>query len=159
MANNTQKTLTGARAVVQIDGKIVGVFSSFNYGLTYGVEPIFLLGRFSAAETVYTSQEIVAAQGAGLRVYQNGPHSQLLKMPKLQDLLDATYTVLSVHDRQNDNKEIAQIVDARVQSYSVDNPAKGISGITFSYVGLKIQDESGSHNESNGASDLPGVDP
>jgi hypothetical protein len=155
MANNTSKTLTGARAVVQIDSKVVGVFSSFNYGLTYGVEPIFLLGRFSAAETVYTSQEVVSATGSGLRIYQNGPHSAAMKMPKLQDLLDATYTTLSVHDRANEDKKIAEIVSARVQSYSVDNPAKGISGITFSYIGLKIQDESGDHNEMNGASDLP----
>ena len=155
------KVLNGARAVVRIAGaganagQAVGIFSSFSYGLTYDVQPVYVLGRYSAAELGYTGMEPVRCTAAGWRVVNNGPHASA-KMPKLQDLLQHEYIQIDVLDRQT-GLVIAKIKDVRPETYASTIASRQLTEVTHTFVGLLVDDETASNNENPGANDLPPV--
>lgn len=147
------KVLTGARAIVEVDNQIVGIFESCNYGANIGAEPHFILGRFSAAEITANSYEAVSANCSGFRVVGNGVHT-LPKMPKVQDLLNLGAITLTVRDRQT-NETIARITGCVPISYSSGVNARASSRVQITYLGLILNDESGAQDESSGATNLP----
>ena len=153
MAN---KTFSGARAVVYIDGKPIGTISNFSYGVTNDVQPVFILGRYSPAELTYTAQEPVRCTATGWRAYGFGPH-ETMKMPKLQDLLNQQYFQISVHDRQAaaGAPPIATIKDVLADSYSSTIASRALTEVTHSFIGMLVDDESTTNNETPGAMDLP----
>lgn len=150
------KVFTGARAIVSIDGVQVGVFDSCTYAVNIGAEPIHLLGRFGPAEITPTSYEAVTVNCSGFRVIGNGGHV-LPKFPKLQDLLSLENVTLSVADRQRQagDEPIATIIGCVPINYSTGYNAKATSRIQITYLGIKISDESGNQDESQGAINLP----
>lgn len=153
------KVMTGARAQLMIvdpntgEGRVVGIFNNVSYGLTYGAEPIFLLGRYSPDEIVYTSQEAVAITASGWRVVDQGPHA-LAKVPKLADLLRHEYIELAIFDRQT-NKRIAKIHSVRPTSYNTTLANRQPEEISITFMGLLVDDESTDNTELPGASTLP----
>ncbi len=153
------KVMTGARAQLMIvdpntqEGRVVGIFNNVSYGLTYGAEPIFLLGRYSPDEIVYTSQEAVAVTASGWRVIDSGPHA-LVKVPKLADLLNHEYLELAIFDRQT-NKRIAKIHSVRPTSYNTTLANRQPEEISVTFMGLLLDDESTENAELPGASTLP----
>ena len=149
------KVFTGSRAKVYVDNVLVGVFDSCSYAVNVGAEPIFLLGRFSAAEIAPTSYEAVTVNCSGFRLIGNGGHV-LPKMPKLQDLLNLEGITLSVVDRQGaaGNEPIMVVQNCIPVNYSTGANAKATSRIQISYLGTHAYDESGAQDEGD-AVNLP----
>ena len=145
-------TLTGPRAVVSVDNKVVGIFESCTYGANIGTEPIHILGKFGAAEIAPTSYEAVTVNCSGFRVVDQGVHV-LPKMPKLQDLLNLGPVSISIRDRQT-GKLIMNAIGCIPNSYNTGVTARATSRVSITYIGLKVTDESGDQEES-GATTLP----
>jgi maltoporin len=147
-----QKILSGARAQLIVNGKIVGLFTNCSWGVSYDAIPSYILGRFSPAEITYAGQEAIAVQATGFRIIDNGAYVAAA-LPKLQDLLTHEDISLAVYDRQT-NKQIMLVVGVRPVSYSTDVSARAISSFSCNFLGLRSEDESGSQGEGPGASDL-----
>lgn len=99
------KVLHGARAVLHIGSAMAGIFNSCQWGVQYDVQPAFILGRFSAAELVYTGMEVIGLTMSGFRVTDHGPFAVVDRqtgarlVPRLQDLLAYDDIAVSLHDR------------------------------------------------------------
>jgi hypothetical protein len=146
------KVLTGGRAVVSVDGTVVGIFESCTYGANVSVEPIHLLGRFGPAEITPTAYEAVAINCSGFRVVGSGAHV-LPKFPKLQDLLNLGAVTISIRDRQT-QQLIMTAIGCVPTSYNSGVNARATSRVSISYTGLKVTDETGDQEET-GATNLP----
>jgi hypothetical protein len=138
------RTMSGARAQLIIsDGKesrVVGIFNNVSYGLTYGAQDVYTLGRFSANEIVYTSQETIHITASGFRVIDHGPHVSA-KLPTLLDLIEQPELEIWLNDRQTD-KTIARIHHVKALSFSTSISAKNLEEITVTFMGLVFEDES-----------------
>lgn len=145
--------LTGARAVVSVNGNVVGLFESCSYGANIGVEAIHILGRFSAAEITPTSYEAISVNCNGFRVINQGVHV-LPAFPKLQDLLALGTVTLSIRDRQT-GELIMTAIGCVPTTYNSGPNARSTTRISITYMGLVLSDESGDQSESAGAADLP----
>ena len=148
-----QKTMTGARAKVRVDGNIVGIFDSCQYGANIGTEPIHMLGRYSADEISITSYEAVQVSCSGFRIVDQGVHV-LPAAPQLQDLLLLESVQIEVEDRQT-GKNIAIIKNCVPSSWGEAQQAKGTTRFNISYIGTILSDETGDQDESGGATSLP----
>jgi hypothetical protein len=153
------KTVHGARCQVIIADPntgfagVVGLFNSISYGLAYDVQDVYLLGRYSADETVYTAQETVNVSCSGFRVVGMGPHKGA-HVPALQNLLTSEYLQLAVYDRQT-NQLIAKITNVRATGFSTTINARQLEEISVSFKGILVSDESVDNAEAPGASTLP----
>jgi hypothetical protein len=151
-------TFHGARAklaffdTVAGEFKVVGLFSSCSGGVTYDVQPIYILGRHSPAETVYTGQEAVAFTASGFRVVDNGPYVAG-KVPKLQDLLQHEDLSVAILDRDT-GKTIMQVFNCRPTGFQFAVSARAVTEITVNFIGLMVQDESGDQAEGAGGTSL-----
>jgi hypothetical protein len=158
------KVMSGARAKVGIhdanddNTSWVGIFSNVSYGVTYDVQPAFILGRFSAAEIDYTAVDVVQVTCSGWRVVGHGWHKEA-RLPRVQDLLLHEYLEMVVADRQQEalggEPRVAKIRNVRPTSASGGFAAKALSESTHTYVGLLVDDESTTNAEHPTASDLP----
>jgi len=148
-----QKTMTGARAKVRVDGEVVGIFETCQYGANIGTEAIHLLGRYSPDEISITSYEAVQVACSGFRVIGQGVHV-LPKAPKVQDLLQFETVQLEVEDRQTE-QPVAIIKNCVPSSWGEAQQAKGTTRINITYIGTILSDEDGDQDESNGATTLP----
>ena len=151
------KVMTGARAKIFVDNVLVGLFDSVSYGANIGAEPIHTLGRFSPNEITPTSSEAIQVQCSGFRIIGQGANV-LPKFPKLQDLLNLGTVTLGVTDRQS-GSTIMTVTGCVPTSYSTGHSAKSTSKINITYLGVKMEEESGSQSEggtgSSSASELP----
>lgn len=162
------KTLTGARAKMYVNNKLVGIFESCSYNMSIGTEPIFLLGRYGADEIVPTSYEAVSINCSGFRVVGAGPHTGSASannagvgvaatagpaVPMLQDLLNLEAVTLAIVDRK-DGTAILTAIGCIPNSYNGNHNAKATSKVTINYTGLRLSDESGPQDEG-GAVSLP----
>ncbi|WNM70096.1 hypothetical protein [Myxococcus phage Mx1] len=145
------KTMHGSRAQVMIDGQIIGIFTNVSYGVRYDATPIFVLGRFSAAEIVLTGMEAINVSCSGFRVVDNGPY-KVASVPRLQDLLNHEDISLSIFDRQT-GKQVMTVVGVRPVGYSTSVAAKGIQDLSVEFMGLVLSDE----NDPNGQDETPGA--
>lgn len=153
------RTMTGARAQLIVadpttgQGKVVGIFNNVNWGMSLDAQPIYVLGRYSPAETVYTAAEAISISATGFRVIDAGAHVSA-KMPKVQDLMNHEYMELAIFDRQS-NKMVAKIHSVRPVRYGTSLAARGVQEITVDFIGLLVDDESTPDNaERPDASDL-----
>lgn len=151
--------MSGARArCAFVNGSqlnFIGIYSDCSYGVSYDVEPVYILGRYSAAASEYTSASIIQLSCSGWRAINSGFYSATGgNMPKLQELISAGYMTFVIHDRQTD-KEIARIEKVRPASGSVGFSMRQLSSGTYTYVGIMASDESGPVGESPNAMDLP----
>jgi hypothetical protein len=153
------KTVHGGRAQLIVsdpntgDSRVVGIFNSVSFGLTYDVQPVFLLGRMSPDELVYTAQEAVSVTASGFRVVGADPHIAA-KVPLLQDLLVHEYIEMAVFDRQT-GVLIARIHSLRPTGYNTTISARNLEEVTCSFTGLLLDTESSQNAEAVGASSLP----
>jgi hypothetical protein len=152
------KVLSGARAKLGFfDGNqvtYVGIFSDISYGVTYDVQPAWILGRYSAAELDYTAMEVVHVTANGYRIVDHGWFRDA-QFPSLNQLMSFGYLTLSVLDRQT-NKEIARIDQVKPVGATGGYSARQLSTSTHTYYGLLVSDESQPDNtESAGAMSLP----
>lgn len=150
---NKAKTVTGARAKLYINQKLAGIFSNVSYGVTYDVQPIYILGRYNAAELVYTGMNTVDVTATGFRVMDNGPY-EIGALPQLQELLAHEDIQLALNDRGDDNNRAFMVVDAvRPTGFSGSTAAKGLVDCTVTFMGTTFSDESGPQ-EDTGAVDF-----
>jgi hypothetical protein len=158
------KVMSGARAKMGVynpntqSTEIIGIFSNISYGVTYDVQPAFILGRYSAAEIDYTAADVVQITASGWRVLGHGWHKGG-RLPSLQELLLHEYIELVVIDRQSEalglEPRVATIRNVRPTSGSGGFAARQLSESTHTFVGLLVDDESTTNSESVGAADLP----
>lgn len=147
------KTMTGARAKVRVDGEIVGVFDSCQYGANVGTEAAHILGRYSADEIIITSYEAVQVACSGFRIVDQGVHT-LPAAPKIQDLLNFETVQLEVEDRKT-GKNIMIVKNCVPTNWSEAQQAKGTTRFNITYLGISLSDEDGDQDESDGATSLP----
>jgi len=147
------QVLTGARAKIYVNNRLVGIYETCTYNMNIGTEPIHLLGRYSAAEITPTSYEAVTISCSGFRIVGQGPHV-LPAVPKLQDLLTLEAVTLAIVDRQSGDT-ILTAIGCVPNSYNGNHNARATSRITINYTGLVLSDESGDQSESQGATVLP----
>lgn len=153
------KVVHGARCQVIIadpntgTAKIVGLFNSISYSLAYDVQDVYLLGRYSADETVYTAQETVNVSASGFRVVGAGPHSGA-HVTALQNLMTHEYLQLAVFDRQT-NQLIAKISNVRPTGFSTTINARQLNEISVAFKGILVSDEDTENAEPVGSSTLP----
>ena len=149
------KTLSGARALVQMADPVsgsfvtVGIFNNVSYDVSYDVQSVYILGRYSAAELAYTSMNPVTITASAWRVIDRGPHVDG-QVPRLQDLMGHNYIQMLILDRQT-GRPIATIRDVRPAGYSSGLTARQLQETTHRYIGLLLDDESVENNEANGA--------
>lgn len=145
--------MTGARAKVRVNGQIVGLFDSCQYGANIGTEAIHILGKYSADEISITSYEAVQVACSGFRVIDQGVHV-LPAAPKLQDLLRFESVQLEVEDRQS-GQNIMIVKNCVPQNWGEAQQAKGTTRFNINYIGTVMSDEDGDQDESDGATTLP----
>ena len=151
----TGKIMHGARAQVIMNGKTIGIFTNVSYGVSYDIQPAFILGRFSPAELAYTAAEPIGITASGWRVVDQGPFTDSGgNMPKLQDLLNAEDMSFSLYDRQTD-KLLMTVVGVRHAGFNTSVAPRSLEEMTLNFMGLRLSDETASNNEAVGASDLP----
>lgn len=148
-----QSTMTGARAKVKVDGVVVGIFDSCQYGANIGTEPVHTLGRYSPNEISITSYEAIQVSCSGFRVVDQGVHV-LPKAPQLQDLLRFQTVQLEITDRQT-NTNIMIVKNCVPSQWGEGQQAKGTTKFSITYIGTVLSDESGDQEESDGATFLP----
>lgn len=149
----TQKILSGARAILTVNNRTVGLFTSCSWGVSYDAVPSFTLGRYSPVEITYAGQEAISVTATGFRVIDNGAYVAA-SLPKLQELLNHEDISISIQDRQT-GKTIMQVIGVRPTGYSTDVSARGISTFSVNFLGLRASDESGQNEEggdTNGTS-------
>lgn len=159
------KVMSGARAVVSLAGidpatgqqfsKIVGIWNNFSYSVNYDVQPVFILGRYSAAELNTVGVEPVSITAGGWRIVDHGPFADG-KLTNLKDLLHQEYLVLDVVDRQS-GSHIATIHGCLPTGFSSGLSARQLQESTNTYMGLLMDDESTVNpiTEDGTATDLP----
>ena len=145
------KTMHGSRAQLMIEGRIVGVFNNISYGVRYDANPVYVLGRFSAAEIALTGMEVISVSASGFRVVDNGPY-EVANVPQLQDLLHHEDMTLALFDRQT-GKEIMTVVGVRPVGYNISGGARALFDTSVEFMGLRLSDESGDQDESPGATE------
>ncbi len=158
------RTFTGARARVGIfnpaTGKtnFVGIFQNISWGLSYQAEPVYILGKYAAAEIDYTSQDVVQISCSGWRVIEHGPHQEAA-LPKLQDLLTSEYIEIVVADRQREAEgkdgRVTKFRNVRPLGYSTSISARQLQEISVNFVAILVDDESTTNNEHPSAMQLP----
>ena len=151
------KVMSGARAKLGFyDGNtptFVGIFADVSYGVTYTVEPAYILGSYAATDLDYTSMEPVHIQATGFRVVGHGWFADA-RFPSLSELMFVDYLTMSIYDRQGDT-EVARINKVRPASAAGGFSAKMLSTSTHSYIGLLVSDESQPDNYDGNAMTLP----
>ena len=138
--NSTPLTITGSRAVVYVDTVAVGIFDSISYGEDLGLEAIYTLGRFSAAEICVTSYNAITVECSGYRVLNGGAHT-VPQFPTLQDLLTIKTVNIEVHDRAS-GAVIGTIYSCIPAANRTGFHAKSTSKLSVTYMGLYVSDES-----------------
>jgi hypothetical protein len=160
------KTMHGARAILSIQGifgtaidsaqtaeKVtkVGIFSDVHYSVAYQAEPVYILGRYSPAEIVYTAMDMVRVSCSGWRVIGNDVNT-VAGFPKLQDLLKNTSDLtLTIYDRQS-GKQVATIKQCKPVSYRTSSTSKTLQTITVDFVGLIVDEDEQSVKNAEDAS-------
>lgn len=153
------KVMNGARAVLSVINPNtgaagpVGIFSSVSYSLQYAAQPVFILGRYSAAEIDYTGAEPISVTASGWRVIGNGPHVAG-GVARLQDLLQHDELTLVITDRAT-NAPIAKVTRVRPTGFSTTIDSRNLEQITVTFIGIVVDDESTQNSESAGATNLP----
>jgi hypothetical protein len=144
--------LTGARAIVYIKDKVVGLFTNCNWSVGQDKQPAYILGRFNPAEITPTSQDPVTLRLTGYRVMDKGPYV-VANATALAGLLNENDFTVKIQDRQT-GKTIFTAMGCRVRGWSSGVAARGVSDISLDIVGLYGYDESRKDDSDPGAPNL-----
>ena len=148
--------VTGARALVYVNNKLVGIFESCTVANTLSTEAIHLLGRYTPAEIAITAKEAVNVTCSGFRVAGNGINV-LPAVPLVQDLLTFEPFTIAVVDRQSSGANPVPLETIQGVVPTNDNTnynAKATSRVNISYLGTISSNEAGAQSESGTVPDL-----
>lgn len=162
--SNAARVMTGARAKLAIHRPgatpiYIGIFSHVSYAMQYQIEPIYILGRFSATDTEYVSQDTAKIDCTGWRVVGAGPH-KAGHVPHLDTLMHEPYLQMTIADRLGAGnvgdpaKVIATFRNVRATGYHTTMNARGVQELSVSFVGILVDDEDGDNDEAAGAMNL-----
>ena len=149
----TGKVITGARAVVRVNGNIVGIFESCSVAKNFGTEPIFILGSYIPREIAITSSEVVTVTCAGFRVVGTGLNT-LPAVPLVSDLLTFDALTITVVDRQS-GQTLETIQNCVPTSDNTNYNAKASSRVNVTYTGTIGWNEDQTADNDSGSTDLP----
>lgn len=160
-AGNQAQTLTGARAKLYINEKLIGLATDCSWSLPYGMEPVHTLGRYEPQEIVPVSQEAIEVSMNGMRVVNNGPHQGFdgnvdtaKLVPVLKDLLNNKDITIRIEDRQT-GEEIMRVAQCRSRGYSSQVGAKGMVTYSMNFIGIRITDEHTTDSEIKDQTAVP----
>jgi hypothetical protein len=142
----TAKTLTGARVKLYVNGTLAGIFNSCDYSVTYSAEPVYIMGKYNAAELVYTGMGTVNVTASGVRVPNNGPY-EIGNVPQLQQLLTATDITLDLVDRQS-GQNIMHVTGVLATGYNSDTANRNLHSLVVNFTGTTFSDESGPQQDA-----------
>ena len=157
------KVMSGARAKIGYydpntgQTTFVGIFSDITLGLSYDTQPVYILGRYSAAEIDYTAQAPISFSMSGYRSFGHGAHVAGY-VPTLDKLLTHEYLTVVVVDRQNPSKNLYKISSVRPLGYNTSLSSRQLEQMSLSFVGIILDDEDTANAETGGAAqamDLP----
>lgn len=155
--NSSNKVMSGARAVLGFyDGqnfKPAGIFNNVSWGFSIDAQPVFTLGRFSAASIEYTGVEVVSITASGWRIVDHGPHDDG-GVPTLGELLTHDYLQLVIVDRLTE-KRIATFRDVKPTNYSTSLSQRALEEMSITFMAIYVDDELNTQAESPGATQLP----
>ncbi len=147
------KTLHGARGILYIDGKPIGIFENVSTGVNYSHQEPNVIGRFSAPEVVITGMDPIGVRLDGYRIFNQGPYA--IGMTKLQDLLAAEREItVAVEDRGDQTAaepNVILVLGCKIVSHNFSIAAKQLSRLSMDVVGLCFSDESGVQSEPKGS--------
>lgn len=149
MATIQTKTLTGARAIVQIKGQPVGIFNNIAYSNRTVREPIYTLGSFLPREICAISQDPVAVRLSGYRHIGKTP-AQVAGATLIRDLLteDADGFTVQIIDRRT-NTRIAVIEGCKVVDYSIGVSARSYVDLSINLLGRLSYDEASPNGDND----------
>lgn len=147
MAQST--TITGARCLLKINGEVQGMFTDVSWGQSYSEQELFVLGKFSAQDIVYTASNTVDVSATGYRAYNKGAFI-VAALPKIQDLATHQTITLEIEFAGND-KGIIQVFGVRPLGYSSRVSARGVVEMSINFKGLRASDESTPQNDDTGS--------
>ena len=138
---NPAKTMTGARALVEVDGVLIGCFDSCTWTSSVSTEAIFTLSRYSAHEIVTTAYEQVDVNCSGFRTMNVGPNQKKGGgFPMLNTLISQGSITIQIIDRQSSGAagdKMMTIVGCVPTSYSSGVQAKSAARFQISYRGIR----------------------
>jgi hypothetical protein len=137
MAKST--IFSGAKAKLFIDNKLVGVFTSCTYSVSYDLAPAYILGRHGVAEFTYTGMAPVSLNLTGYRVIGSGPYA-INVAPELKELISHSGVLIKVVDRETD-KDILSVLDCFCSGYSTGFNSRSVSDVSFTLLGRSLSDE------------------
>ncbi len=160
-AGNQAQTLTGARAKLYVNGKLVGLGTDCSWSLPYGMEPVHTLGRYEPQEIVPVSQEAIEVSVNGMRVIDFGPHKGFngsvdtaIMVPVLADLLNNKDITIEIIDRQT-NKSFMRVAQCRSRGYSSQVGAKGMVTYSMQFIGIRATDEHSTDSQIKDSTAVP----
>jgi hypothetical protein len=147
------KVIHGARAILSVSGKKVGFFANCSWNVNLDVAPVYIIGRLSAAELVYTGAEVVSVTAAGFRIMDQGAFgstSGVQLIPKLTEML--TYEDISIEltDRSAADPAKATIMkvsNCKATGFSSQVSPRSLQEFTVTFQGLVYTDETADTNE------------
>lgn len=170
MAGQIAKSMNGARCILQLDGKTVGVAQSVGVSIGYQIDPIFVIGKYETAELIPNSQQPVNITMRMIRIIGVSPLTEL-RQASLDDvapnglLQNQDFTVQLV-DRQGGSAPgqsvgsgtpFCTIQNCRTTGWTFDTTASQTSEMTLTMTGIYIGDE-GLNVSKNKDGDTPAFD-
>ena len=128
------------------------------------MQPAYVLGRDSVAETTYTSAAPVTVRCAGFRAFDGaaggdlGPHQELNDsaktklVPTLDKLLNAQSVDIVIVDRQT-NKQVMVVKNAKSTGYNTSLRAREQQTMSFEFMGMRVttgEEDNSNENETGG---------
>lgn len=154
MANTDPRIVHGGRVLMQVNGLTIGIFHNATYSRALDTQDAYILGKMGPAEIGYTAQEPITGSMTGWKIVGKGPHNADINMPRLQELLTAPYTSLTMVDRVT-NKRIGVVKGVRLTGESGGYTTRQMSEVSIPYKGLLMDDEEGQDAEGPNAASLP----
>ena len=139
------KVITGARAKVFVNNKLVGIFESCTVSGGYSTEPIFLLGRYAPDEIVVTASEVVNVSCSGFRIAGEGIHV-LPAVPLVKDLLGFNAFTITVVDRQSGDV-LETVLNCVPSTHNTSYNSRATSKISINYTGTIAYNEDANDND------------
>jgi hypothetical protein len=151
-------TITGARCLLKLENPnsketgpvVLGMFTDVSWGQGYSEQELFVLGRYSAADIVYTAANTINVSATGYRAYEKGAF-QVAGLPTIQEL--AAYKGLTLEiEFSGKNNGILKVFDVKPIDYSSRVSARGVVEMTINFKGITATDESDAATQNDDSS-------
>ena len=146
------KIMTGARAILKINNKILAFATNVGYRIAIPHAPINVLGRYSAARHEPLGYDVTVNCGA-LRFAESGggnaPDGAAGIQPKLQDIINQDDIKIEIIDRKT-SQTVLVVNRARLTDRGGNMGARDLLTENYTFVGIVGEsEESGPQEESS----------